>query len=45
MVVEIDDYRGTGLPIKFGRTPGAARTKPPLYGSSTREVLRGQDRS
>ena len=40
MVVEIDDYRGTGLPIKFGRTPGAARSKPPLYGSSTHEVLR-----
>ena len=39
MVVEIDDYRGTGLPIKFGRTPGAARAKPPLYGSATREVL------
>ena len=39
MVVEIDDYKGTGLPLKFGRTPGAARTKPPLYGSATREVL------
>ncbi len=39
MVVEIDDYQGTGLPLKFGRTPGAARTKPPLYGSATREVL------
>ena len=39
MVVEIDDYKGTGLPLKFGRTPGAARTKPPLYGSATRDVL------
>ena len=39
MVVEIDDYRGVGLPLKFGRTPGAARTRPPLYGSATREVL------
>lgn len=39
MVVEIDDYRGTGLPIKFSRTPGAARATPPLYGSSTRQVL------
>ena len=38
MVVEIDDYRGVGLPLKFGRTPGAARTRPPLYGSATREV-------
>ena len=40
MVVEIDDLPGTGLPIKFGHTSGAARTKPPLYGSSTHEVLR-----
>ena len=39
MVVEIDDYKGTGLPLKFGRTPGAARSKPPLYGAATREVL------
>ena len=39
MVVEIDDYKGTGLPLKFGRTPGTARSKPPLYGTATREVL------
>lgn len=39
MVVEIDDYRGTGIPVKLGRTPGKARSKPPLYGSSTRAVL------
>lgn len=39
MVVEIDDYRGTGIPVKLGRTPGNARSKPPLYGSSTRAVL------
>ena len=39
MVVEIDDYRGTGIPLKFGRTPGQAVSKPPLYGSSTRAVL------
>jgi len=39
MVVEIDDYRGTGVPVKLGRTPGAARSTPPLFGSSTRDVL------
>ena len=39
MVVEIDGYRGTGIPVKLGRTPGAAHSKPPLYGSSTRAVL------
>jgi formyl-CoA transferase len=40
MVAEIDDYRGTGIPVKLSRTPGSARAKPPLYGSSTRAVLR-----
>jgi len=39
MVVEIGDYRGTGIPIKFSRTPGAARTAPPPYGADGRAVL------
>ncbi|MBT7757312.1 MAG: CoA transferase [Rhodospirillaceae bacterium] len=39
MVVELDGYRGTGIPIKMGRTPGAVRAAPPLYGSDTRDVL------
>lgn len=39
MVVEIDEYRGTGIPVKLGRTPGRAHSKPPLYGSSTRAIL------
>ena len=39
MTVGLDGYRGTGLPIKFGRTPGAVRTKPPLFGAATRAVL------
>jgi crotonobetainyl-CoA:carnitine CoA-transferase CaiB-like acyl-CoA transferase len=39
MTVEIDGYRGTGIPVKLSRTPGAARTKPPLFGASTRAVL------
>ncbi len=39
MVVELDGYRGTGIPIKMGRTPGSVRTTPPHYGSSTRDVL------
>ena len=39
MTVELDGYRGTGMALKFGRTPGGARNKPPLFGTSTREVL------
>ncbi len=39
MTVALDGYRGTGLPIKFGRTPGAVRSKPPLFGAATRAVL------
>jgi crotonobetainyl-CoA:carnitine CoA-transferase CaiB-like acyl-CoA transferase len=39
MVVELDGYRGTGIPIKMGRTPGSVRSTPPLYGSATRDVL------
>ncbi|MBT7634981.1 MAG: CoA transferase [Rhodospirillaceae bacterium] len=41
MVVELDGYRGTGIPIKMGRTPGSVRTTPPHYGSATRDVLAG----
>lgn len=39
MVAEIGGYRGTGLAIKFGRTPGAVRTPPPQFGRDTRIVL------
>lgn len=39
MTVELDGYRGTGLALKFARTPGSVRQKPPLFGSSTRQVL------
>ena len=39
MVVELDGYLGTGIPIKMGRTPGSIRTTPPHFGSATRDVL------
>ena len=39
MTVEIDGYRGTGVPIKLSRTPGAPRRPPPLYNEHGREVL------
>jgi crotonobetainyl-CoA:carnitine CoA-transferase CaiB-like acyl-CoA transferase len=39
MVVEKDGYRGVGLPIKFGRTPGGARSAPKRFGTDNRDVL------
>ena len=39
MVVELDGYRGTGIPLKLGRTPGGVHSTPPLFGTATREVL------
>ncbi|HJM90638.1 MAG: CaiB/BaiF CoA-transferase family protein [Alphaproteobacteria bacterium] len=41
MVVELDGYYGTGIPVKMSRTPGSVRTTPPHYGSATRDVLAG----
>lgn len=39
MVVEDGDYRGTGVPIKFKRTPARPPTKPQAFGASGRAVL------
>lgn len=39
MVVERGAYRGTGIPIKFGRTPGSVRRTPPRFGADGRAVL------
>ena len=39
MVVEMDGYRGIGVPIKMDRTPGAPRTLPPTFGAHSRDVL------
>ena len=39
MAVERDGYRGTGIPIKLGRTPGRVRATPPAYGEGNRAVL------
>ncbi len=39
MVAELDGYRGTGIPVKFGRTPGAVRRRPPRFGESSAEIL------
>ena len=40
MVVEIGrDYRGTGIPIKLARTPGAAGRPPPAFSEHSDEIL------
>ncbi|MEM9682998.1 MAG: CaiB/BaiF CoA-transferase family protein [Pseudomonadota bacterium] len=39
MAAELDWYKGTGIPIKFSRTPGAVRSTPPKFGVHGREVL------
>ncbi len=40
MVAELDGYRGTGIPLKFQRTPGTVRTPPPRLGQDARAILR-----
>jgi formyl-CoA transferase len=40
MVVERDGYSGTGIPIKFSRTSGTVRARPPRFGQHSDEVLR-----
>jgi crotonobetainyl-CoA:carnitine CoA-transferase CaiB-like acyl-CoA transferase len=40
MVVEIDGYRGVGIPIKLTRTPGRVVTPPRDRGADNAEVLR-----
>lgn len=39
MLVDIPDYKGTGLPMRFLRTPGAIRRAPPTFGEHTDELL------
>ena len=39
MRVDEDGYRGTGIPVKLSRTPGAVRSAPRAKGADTRAVL------
>ena len=39
MIVEDGWYKMTGTPIKFSRTPGSIRYKPPKFAEHTHEVL------
>jgi crotonobetainyl-CoA:carnitine CoA-transferase CaiB-like acyl-CoA transferase len=40
MLIDAPGYRGTGLPMRFLRTPGAYRSAPPHFAAHTQEVLR-----
>lgn len=40
MLVSIGDYRGIGIPIKLGRTPGSVVSPPADKGAHTQAVLR-----
>lgn len=39
MIVDIEDYRGTGSPVKLSRTPASYRMKPPSFAEHTDELL------
>lgn len=39
MLIDTPDYRGTGLPLTFLRTPGSYHTPPPHFASDTDAVL------
>ena len=39
MSVEIDGYRGIGVPARLSRSPGAIQRRPPKFGEHTQAVL------
>ncbi|MFZ1816222.1 MAG: CoA transferase [Rhizobiaceae bacterium] len=39
MLIDEPGYKGTGLPMRFLRTPGAYRMAPPHFGAHTDEIL------
>ena len=39
MAIKKDWYQGTGIPIKFSRTPGQIRRTPPPFSAHAREIL------
>lgn len=40
MLVELEGYRGLGIPVKLSRTPGSVRTAPARFSADTVAVLR-----
>ena len=39
MLVELDGYQGTGIPVKLSRTPGRPSRRPPRLGEHNTEIL------
>ena len=39
MVVDDGEYRGIGVPVKMGRTPGYPRVLPPKLGEHANDIL------
>ncbi|WP_176053366.1 CaiB/BaiF CoA transferase family protein [Paraburkholderia caribensis] len=39
MVVQLGNYRSTGIPVKLSRTPGNVYSPPPEYNQHAREIL------
>lgn len=39
MAASLEDYRGSGVPIKLSRTPGRIYRKPPKFGEHGRQIL------
>lgn len=39
MLVELEGYRGTGIPVKMSRTPGRPSRRPPRLGEHNAEIL------
>ncbi len=43
MVIEKDAYHGLGIPIKFERTPGTIRKRPPTFAEDTEKIFNDLD--
>jgi crotonobetainyl-CoA:carnitine CoA-transferase CaiB-like acyl-CoA transferase len=41
VIAECDDYRGIASPIRFSRTPGQTRRRPPRFAEHSQEILEG----
>jgi formyl-CoA transferase len=39
MVVQLGEYRSTGIPVKLSRTPGNVYAPPPEYNQHAHEIL------
>ena len=39
MAIEKDGYRSWGIPIKFRRTPGAIKSRPPRFAEHSQDIL------